>query len=576
MTQIKSFAYRATGTAQVFNQVNYKLLPDGVYDGLAVGKINDGLVSISDGTVYITDPLNDLGTKITISGIDNQTVTTTNVYIILRFTWLNSETNPMQVLSVPKVNIQAGDIILAKCIFSGTTLLGTFDVSERKESTILKAKKTFDKLQLTATDPATLVVNISSGDYIIDNVNYFYAGGTVTLPTVTSGMISYIVLNAAGVASAINSSDIGSPINPTIPNSTYIIGRVLRIGTISSVRGDHITLLHKEPTAYSTSYADSIYVHLTGNETIAGAKTFSSLLTATNGFTVSAGDTQLNSVFTKGSVEINSLGTGDRSSYVGFHSSGLPNVLDYSSRIMRNATVNGTFVITNTGTGAIHLDATSGTTIDQGGLTITLGGVISTAGINRFAGNTCVGLNSYEPSDVFVVTKATGDVKAAVVSGTMYGWAGWASSSGTNFIAGTFSNHGYAIHTNNTNRITIDNSGLTTFSAHLFVNSTNNLFFGQTSVLGLAPTYTGDIRILRACSSVAQAGGLEFNTNTFGSGYGSRIISYDDHLVLQCRNNSVTWKTSLDLTPVEVSIPTGITLILSATSSATNGAIWIA
>lgn len=56
---------------------------------------------------------------------------------------------------------------------------------------------------------------------------------------------------------------------------------------------------------------------------------------------------------TTGFVEVGILGTGDRSSAVDFHSSGLPNTINYSARILRNAGENGALSTYNNGTGNI-------------------------------------------------------------------------------------------------------------------------------------------------------------------------------------------------------------------------------
>jgi hypothetical protein len=69
-----------------------------------------------------------------------------------------------------------------------------------------------------------------------------------------------------------------------------------------------------------------------------------------------------------------------------------------------------------------------------------------------------VGIGTSSPSDKLVVYAASGIVKSAVVSGSVYGWSGYADSGGT-FLSGTFSNHPYLFFTNNTERMRIDSSG---------------------------------------------------------------------------------------------------------------------
>lgn len=62
-----------------------------------------------------------------------------------------------------------------------------------------------------------------------------------------------------------------------------------------------------------------------------------------------------NSLYVSNGIELNILGSGDRSSYIDFHSYGTPNANDYSARIIRNGGQNGVLEIRNTGTDAIDL-----------------------------------------------------------------------------------------------------------------------------------------------------------------------------------------------------------------------------
>jgi len=65
---------------------------------------------------------------------------------------------------------------------------------------------------------------------------------------------------------------------------------------------------------------------------------------------------------------------------------------------------------------------------------------------------------------------------------------------------------------------------------------------------GSNATYVGDIQINGNPTSLAQTGGLEFKTSTFGSGYGWKISSTDSsgvHLVFGTRQNSATWSEAM-------------------------------
>ncbi len=59
------------------------------------------------------------------------------------------------------------------------------------------------------------------------------------------------------------------------------------------------------------------------------------------------------SLYTTDPIELGALGSGDRNSFIDFHSSGTPLSIDYSARIIRTPGVNGNFVIQNTGANPI-------------------------------------------------------------------------------------------------------------------------------------------------------------------------------------------------------------------------------
>lgn len=72
-----------------------------------------------------------------------------------------------------------------------------------------------------------------------------------------------------------------------------------------------------------------------------------------------AGSCQLdNTTINGGAHELNVSGTGDRNTFIDFHSSAT--TVDYNARILRNPGTNGVFLITNIGTGSIDVIANSG------------------------------------------------------------------------------------------------------------------------------------------------------------------------------------------------------------------------
>ena len=251
--QRKSFDYKAQGKASVFNIINYKIQPEGIYEGFNISRVDDTTVSISPGVCFITDPnVDGQGIGLRVSTIDAQqlSVNATNIYIVLRMSWSDSlNANYMDMLAIPSASIQPNDLIVGRCVYSGSTLTTAFDLSRKSWSTTARAKESLDKLIITPLEPYQNAVNISAGYYTINDKVEFYAGGSLgSIPEVINNMISYIVINASGVVSLINSDDAVTPTKPDIPNNVYVIGYLTR-GTNTVVLGSSITNLAKEPSS---------------------------------------------------------------------------------------------------------------------------------------------------------------------------------------------------------------------------------------------------------------------------------------------------------------------------------------
>ncbi|WP_265975104.1 pyocin knob domain-containing S74 family peptidase [Brucella intermedia] len=69
-----------------------------------------------------------------------------------------------------------------------------------------------------------------------------------------------------------------------------------------------------------------------------------------------------------GAVELGRGLSGDRATFIDFHAEGAPGAVDRSARVVRNAGTNGTFQLSNNGTGGIVLSAAAGVNIPTGSL----------------------------------------------------------------------------------------------------------------------------------------------------------------------------------------------------------------
>jgi hypothetical protein len=154
---------------------------------------------------------------------------------------------------------------------------------------------------------------------------------------VTSGQ--YLRGNGTDVVmSAIQAADV-----PTLNQNTT---GTAAVSTAATVTTSSTASAFKVPFANTTANTTGNYGLLQDSE---GTFTYNP---STNTLTV--GNAVIGkSEYYPGSIELNRLDTGDRSTLIDFHSSGLPGTIDYSARIIRGGGVNGNWEFQNTGTGSV-------------------------------------------------------------------------------------------------------------------------------------------------------------------------------------------------------------------------------
>jgi hypothetical protein len=160
-------------------------------------------------------------------------------------------------------------------------------------------------------------------------------------------------------------------------------------------------------------------------------------------------------------------------------------------------------------------------------------------------------------------------------------------------VAGNSTNGGTAISTDTSGTLNIvtgsgsgataiaidtsQNVGIGTSSpaTKLQVNGTANgnvaTLIGNASLIGSAPTNTGSIRLIDNPTASTAAGGIEFLTSTFGSGYGWKIAAIDSSgvsLTFATRQNSASWTESMRLDP------SGALILAGSTAQKATGTTW--
>lgn len=243
-TQNLSYDYNQEATAKLFNIVNYKILPKGIYNGFTISKLSNTSVEISTGICLIEDAINKVCVRIETSDTQNITVSNSTPYIVFRMEWVDSPNIYMDMLSLAYKDIQETDIIVGKCIYdtSGSTLGVSFDYTRRTDSFFNKQNTQSQYLKVSPTEPPTNKVSITSGVLNSSKGSLLVAGGDFpdigVSPTV-NGRIDIIYVDENGDIKILEGADSSSPVAPRYGNRK-IIAEIQRGASKSIIVGNEI------------------------------------------------------------------------------------------------------------------------------------------------------------------------------------------------------------------------------------------------------------------------------------------------------------------------------------------------
>lgn len=235
-----SFDYKNQATAESFNLINHDLLPNGIYEGFDLSKIDDTTVTVGTGTAYVRDSANSLSCRITLDAADNITVSTATPYIVMRFTWVNTETNKPSFLALGYSSIQATDIILGECIFDGSTLT-EFSYTITTYASLAKLEENKNAFHVESSQPISNQIEITGGDAVINGKLVTITDTTFTVSTNTTlGRKDVIYVDDSGTVGIVEGIDAGSPTTPTYPANVLILCELQRGASRSTVKNNEI------------------------------------------------------------------------------------------------------------------------------------------------------------------------------------------------------------------------------------------------------------------------------------------------------------------------------------------------
>jgi len=213
-----TIAYYEEATSYDVNKRNVDIIPRGIYSGARLTKVSNTEVTLSPFTLEIGDDDIQISSKSSTSAtlnsstLDSGDIDTSTPYLVFRWSYAAQQNNYVEVHAISSLSAaQDNDIIIGKCVFSGSELTG-FDYSDR---TLLAVMDRF------------LRVEADSGLYV------WVEGGRIQTPA------GYMVVPAQRV---------GPFSVPSSPNSRIDLVYVKPDGTIGIVQGS--AAISPSPPAY--------------------------------------------------------------------------------------------------------------------------------------------------------------------------------------------------------------------------------------------------------------------------------------------------------------------------------------
>jgi hypothetical protein len=201
-TQKVSIAYDDTATTQTFNQINHKVLKDGIYDGGNLSHLS-GVITLDP---FVSSLRTSTGEAVNIKTTSNITVDTSlpvtennpfadvselKPYIVGNFTWENA-VRYLDFSAKGAGDLFNNDVIFAKTLFSGGVITG-FDYTEKTYGTHDQNSNSYQNSSVIITNNA--VPTLTSGLVITSDIEDI--SGQLNVVSYLNGSKAYLPINFA-------------------------------------------------------------------------------------------------------------------------------------------------------------------------------------------------------------------------------------------------------------------------------------------------------------------------------------------------------------------------------------------
>lgn len=222
-----SVSYYEEATSLEANKRNLDIVPRGIYSGGRLTKVTNTEVSLSVFTAEIGDASSQINVKtssiatLNSGTLDSGSISPSTPYLVLRWGYVASLVNYVEVHALASVSAaQDNDIIIGKCVFSGSTLTG-FNYSDR---TFLNVQNLF----LKAESSSGLYIWLRAGRIQNSSGHVFIPEqqvGPFDVPSSPNSRIDLVYIDTDGTVCIQKGTAAVSPTAPSY-NSRLVIAEV--------------------------------------------------------------------------------------------------------------------------------------------------------------------------------------------------------------------------------------------------------------------------------------------------------------------------------------------------------------
>lgn len=211
-------------TGEVRGKRQLDIIPTGIYSGGYFTKVNNSEITLSPFVLEIKDNNNQVSIRSAVAATLNNTtieegsISSATPFIIARWAYAETALNYLSILAINSLtNKQANDLVIGKCVFSGSTLTG-FDYTYRSYPNTLEK---FLKVEASTGLYVWLrggKVQTASGFVAVPDQNV----GPFTVPSSPNSRIDLVYINSAGAVQIQQGTAGTSPVAPNYLNKMVL------------------------------------------------------------------------------------------------------------------------------------------------------------------------------------------------------------------------------------------------------------------------------------------------------------------------------------------------------------------